>query len=672
MFITSAFRFRISIHAFSFIIVLLAMIFFGFPGILSASPAEEEELYLTILHTNDEHSALIPHSSTVDFHPEKENPTIGGYGRIASAVNEIRAIKETTDEPVLLLSAGDYIGGSAFSWLIPAGFAPELEIKQIIGYDAVVIGNHEYDYGPDILANYYIEEGYPEAHEKTMVIASNTVAPPDHPLAEQDLYRESALIVLDNGLKVGLFGLIGKQAISYTTANEPVEFTDQHETARRMVEQLRGDGAQLIIAITHSRVEEDIDLARDVPGIDIIIGGHCHTSLYEPIIENDTVIVQTGSLLEYLGQVELAYNLQTGEIRLRNEENNQPYLLKMDSTIPLDPAVTEVIETYTAELNTLIETKTGGLFDNILETVAYADFEIPNYPPLQESPFGNFVTDAMRLITWEKTGYRADFAIQANGAIRGSVIPGSMPESFGQVSAYDLAELVGLGIGPDGSAGYAIVAAYLTGEEIYRALEVAALLSEMMGDTYFLQFSGLRYDYNPQNAVLFTVPFLDLPIPTTRAVTSAERYSGEGRQGDDEDLYIPLERGDEELYCLITDTYIVSFLPMVGEILPQLDIILKDREGNPVPDDELDRLVVSVDGQELKVWATVLEYAARQPIGPTGLPEIDAYYASTAGRINPVWTVPLITWPILIILILVVLIVLLVRRRRLRKLKSGA
>lgn len=661
-----------AINLLLFFLLFLNMALFGLSGHLSVSASEAEELYLTILHTNDEHSALIPHSPTVDFHPEKENPTIGGYGRLSSAVNEIRGKKELAGEPVLLLSAGDYIGGSAFSWLIPAGFAPELEIKQMIGYDAVVIGNHEYDYGPDILANYYIEAGYPAAHEETMIIASNTVAPADHPLAANNLYLESALLELDNGLKVGLFGLIGKQAISYTTANEPVEFTDQHETAGRMVEELRNKGAQLVIAITHSRVEEDIELARDVSGIDVIIGGHCHSALDEPFIENNTIIVQAGSLLQYLGQIELAYNPLTDELRLRNEENNQPYLIRMDSTVPLDPAVEKLIANYIAELNALVALQTDGRFDNILETVAYVDFELPNHPPLQESPFGNFVTDAMRLITWERTGNRADFAIQANGNIRGGVSPGSMPDSYGEVSAYDLAELVGLGIGPDGSAGYAIIAAYLTGEEIYRVLEVAALLSEMMGDTYFLQFSGLRYDYNPQNAILFTVPFLDLPIPTTRAVTSAEIYSGEGRQGYDNDLYIPLERGDEKLYCLITDSYIVSFLPMVGELLPQLDIVLKDRAGNPVPEDEMDRLVARVDGEELKVWAAVLEYAARQPVGDSGLPEIDAYYADTAGRINPVWTIPLITWPVLVILGLVALTVLLVRRRRIGKLKSGS
>ncbi len=635
--------------------------------------ASAEELYLTILHTNDEHGAAIPHSPTVDYHPTKGNPTLGGYARLATAVKQIRVEKNATGEPVLLLSGGDYIGGSPYSWLIPRGYAMELTIKQLLGYDAVAVGNHEYDYGPDILAHYLIEAGYPEAHTITTVLASNAIVPGNHPLATEDLFRESVILTLDNGLKVGLFGLIGEQAVSYTTANEPVTFADQQETAQRMVEELRNQGAQLVIALSHTGVEhgEDQQIAMAVPGIDVIVSGHCHTALHAPVVEGSTFIVQSGELLRNLGRLDLAYNPQTGDLRARNEENGVPYLIPLDYKLPLDPEIDAVIEGYTVLLNELIAEKTGGRFTSLLDSVALAAFEVPNTPRLEETPFGNFVTDAMRLVTEEKTGRKVDFALQANGSIRGSINPGTMPHAFGQISIYDLAELIGLGIGPDGDAGYPIVSVYLTGEEMRRVLEVAALLSEMLGDTYFLQFSGLRYDYNPNNAVLFTIPIIDQPLPSTMifpsgAVISAERYSGEGRQVDDDSLYVPLERGDEELYCLVTDTYILSFLPMVGEMMPQLDLVLKDSAGNPVPDDQLDSLIVYTDGQELKVWATVLEYAASQPQGPSGLPEIEVYYAATAGRINQVWSIPLVTWPLLILLAIVALIVFLVLRRRKR------
>jgi len=653
------------------IILLPALLLFLLLS-LNPSRAAAEELYFTILHTNDEHGSLIPHSASVDFHPYRDNPTIGGYARLATAVNQIREQKSENGEPVLLFSAGDFIGGSPYSWLVPRGFVYEILIKHEIGYNAVVVGNHEYDYGANVLADYLLSAGYPAAHAQTVVLASNSVVPPDHPLGRHGLFRETRVIDLPNGLKVGLFGLIGKQAISYTTNHDPVTFRDQHETAGRMVAALQEQDVDVIIAITHANVEEDRELALAVPGIHVIVGGHSHDALYEPVFENDTVIVQAGSLLEYMGCLELAYDPESGLVRVRNEESETPYLHRLDSSYEMDPAIGAMIEEATEELNGLVSEMTGGLFTDVLDVVAYSDFVMPNVPPRQESPFGNFIADAMRLVTEEKTGKKAHVAVQANGSIRGTLNPGSMAHSMGKISFYDIAELIGLGIGPDGDAGYPIVAAYLTGEEIYRALEVAVILSELMGDTFFLQFSGLRYEYNPQNAILLTVPFLDLPIPSTRAVLSAEMYIGEGRQGQDDDLYVPIVRGDDQLYCLVTDSYIVSFLPMVGDMLPSLDLVLKDEAGNPVPDDELDRLIVMHQGRELKVWQTVIEYAAAQPVGSTGLPEIDSYYATPAGRIVAAWSIPLITWPVLALILMLALIVWLIRRRRLRKKRLAA
>jgi 2',3'-cyclic-nucleotide 2'-phosphodiesterase (5'-nucleotidase family) len=634
-----------------------------------------EELFFTILHTNDEHSSIIPHSPAVDYHPELVNPAAGGFARLATAINQIRDKKTAAGEPVLLLNGGDFIGGSPFSWLIPRGMAPELTLMQLIGYDAVIIGNHEYDYGAGILAAYLQAAGYPEAHQRTVVLAANTVAPADHPLAALGLYRATHLLELENGLKVGLFGLIGKDAISVAADPTPVTFTDQHETARAAVQKLQTQGADVIIAITHAGVElaEDQTLAREVPGIHVIVGGHCHTAIDNPIIENGVIIVQAGDLLHYLGVLELAYNPNTGTVRIRNTESAQEYLIPIDSRFAPDPLIQSEIERFTGALNSLIVQQTGGRFHHILDTVAYSDFPLPDKPPLQETPFGNFVADAMRLVTAQKTGRRVDVALQANGVIRGSVTPGTMAHSRGKVSFYDLAELVGLGIGPDGYAGYPIVSVYLTGEEVRRALEVAVLLREMMGNTYFLQFSGLRYHYNPGNAILLTVPGINQPIPSALvgggAVTRAELYTGEGRQGPDDAGYVPLERGDERLYHVVTDSYILSFLPRIGKMLPMLGLEIKDRDGNPVPPERFGELIVKVDGRELKVWQTVVEYAASQPRNAAGIPVIDPYYAATAGRINEVWSFPLVVWPLLILAALAAGLFFLIRWpiRRLRR-----
>ena len=638
----------------------------------AASGSAAGELYLTILHTNDEHAALIPHSPAVDYHPEVENSTVGGCARLATAVKQIRQQKAEAGEPVLLLSAGDHTGGTPFSWLIPEGIPAPLEIMQLIGYDVATIGNHEFDYGTEVLAQSLEAAGYPQAHDRMVLLASNAVPPEEHPLAK--IFRRTHLIELENGLTVGLFGLIGQDAVSVAASPEPVEFADPTETAAAMTAQLREEGADLVVAITHCGVEEDRALARAVPGIDVIVGGHCHTALEEPVIEGETVIVQAGSSLQYLGVLELAFDPASKKVRLRNSAG-QPYLLPLDHSLEPDPAVNEAVRRYTGELNALIARWTGGRFLNILDTAALCDFTMPDTPPLQETPLGNFIADAMRLVTAQKLGQHVDFAVQANGSIRGSLVPGSLEHSKGKVSFYDLASLIGLGYGPDGRAGYPLVSLYLTGEEVRRVLEVAVLLEQLLGNSFFLQFSGLRYDYNPRNAVLFTVPGLDLPLPSTRAVVRAERYLGRGRQGTEDAGYAPLKRGDQELYHVVTDSYILSFLPMVGEMLPMLEIVPKDSHGKPVPMEDFDKLIVKVNGEELKVWQAVMEYAAAQPRNEAGLPEIDPYYAAPAGRINRVRTVPYLFWLLLILLALVLLAALLigraVRRRKARRAVSG-
>lgn len=631
----------------------------------------ESEIYFTLLHTNDEHSQLIPHSSAVDYHPTLANTAIGGFPRLATAIKQIREEKAALGEEVLLVSGGDFIGGTAFSWLIPRGHGAELTIMQKLGYNVTTIGNHEYDYGTEVLTNYLTAAGYPEAHTTTAVLATNIQVDPNHPMMKNDLYREYHIVEMGNGLKVGFFGFIGEEAITVSADTKPFTFKDQKETARKAVADLKAQGVDLVMAVSHSGLEEDKVLAKEVEGIDVIIGGHSHTELHQPIWVEETMILQAGAYLKYLGRVDLAYNPQTGKLRYRNQELDQPFLMLMDSSIPSDPEIVELIAGYTEELNQLISYFTDGKFNDMMDIVVKSDFTLETLA-LQESPFGNFVTDAMRLITTEKTGKRVDVAIQANGSIRGSLIPGSMDYSKGQIAFYDLSALISLGYGSDGFAGYPITSFYLTGDEIRRSLEVANLISELMGDIYFLQFSGLRYDFNPSDVVLLNVPVKDIPVPSVRSVKKAELYTGEGIQSFDGENYVPLKRGDSTLYHVVADSYILSFLPMAGELLPQLEIVPKDQDGNPIAFEDFHTLELYDGDKQLKVWQTVVEYAASLEAGQDGIPVIPEYYRDVAGRINPVKRVPLLVWMIGILVITIMIFVFLVKgilrnRRRRRR-----
>jgi 5'-nucleotidase/UDP-sugar diphosphatase len=168
--------------------------------------------------------------------------------------------------------------------------------------------------------------------------------------------------------------------------------------------------------------------------------------------------------------------------------------------------------------------------------------------------------------------------------------------------------------------------------------------------------------------VLLTVPLVNATILTTRAVTRAELYTGDGIQPVNGEGYVSLKRGDEKLYHVVTDAYILFVSSRVSDMLSQVEVVPKNADGEPVPPERFDDLIVhQADGTELKVWEAVMIYAAAQPPGVDGIPQIPDYYEGVAGRINKTWTFPLVGWLLLIAAVIVAGIVFLVFRRRKHK-----
>jgi 5'-nucleotidase / UDP-sugar diphosphatase len=613
---------------------------------------QAQELRFTILHTNDEHSHLIP-IPVIDDHPVYDNPAMGGFARLAGAVNQIRLEKELLSEPVLLFSGGDNLGGPAFGWMpLMEGMAPELTLFQKLGYDAVTIGNHEFDYGSDVYANYLKAAGYPEASDRTVILGTNTRPPQDHPLSQLGI-KNHYVIELENGLKVGVFGLIGEDAISKTAEPGPVNFDNPIESARIAVEALKEEGVDIIISVNHSGVQEDRELAKAVPEIDVIVGGHSHTPLYEPIIEGKTVIVQAGQYLNYLGMLELSWDPDAMRVNVLNRGNGTPFLKPLDQTVPVDETIAELIAGYKVMLDDWVSELTSGKITDVTQVVAYSDFPIKRNQPQKESAIGNYIADALKWAAEDALGKTVDVGVQANGAIRSDILPGTQEWSEGEISFYDLIMAVGLGSGEDGNPGYPMVSFYITEDELRRALEVSVLLSGLMGDSYFLQLSGLSMLYDSNRAVLFRVPFSGTPIPTGRAVLSAElnRLDGELHR---------VQRGSEALIHIVTDYYIAGFLPLVGDVVPNLAIQLRDENGNPV---DLDDTIIMQNGSQLKVWQAVLNYTLSHETNDIGLPVIPAQYEEPGRRLVSTYTLPLWIWPAVALFVMISVIVFIVRRR---------
>lgn len=624
---------------------------------LYAQSPPGESLRFTILHTNDEHAALVPKPQS-HYGLEGEE-TIGGIARVASFINSVRDEKRRTGEPVIVVSAGDFISGSPFSWLSLRSEAPELTLMIESGYDIVTLGNHEFDYGPEVLAAYLKSIGYPEMANQVPIVASNTVIPDGHALGEVGI-RNTHIMQLGNGLKIGFFGMMGEHAATVAPMAAPVTFSDQITTARAAVQRLQSEMVDVIIMISHSGEGEEAEIATAVDGIDLIIGGHTHQVIPKPIIANGTLIVQTGTELEYVGKLEFEFNTATGKLSLSNmpsDGSGDTYLVTMDNSIPEDPRIKALVDAYGEKLNLLISDMTNGQVTRFDQVIATSTVPLTRRPYKGESPLGNFVADAMLKMAEKATGSRVDFVFQASGVIRGDLTPGTHPNNKGALTFYDVVSQVGLGSGPDDLPGYPMVSVYFTGEEIRRVLEITVLLSELMGSTYFLQNSRLLVDYDPSRAVYFRIPFRGTPIPSGKAVLDARMYTGEGRQTNNPDDYVSLRKGDQTLYHVVSDLYNASFLPMVGEILPSLGLVMKDEIGNPV---KLEDRIIYYNGGEAKVWEAVVAYLMDHPAGESGLPVLNADYAHVEGRMNLVKGPSVLVMPALVALSTLFLIVLLI------------
>ena len=394
-------------------------------------------------------------------------------------------------------------------------------------------------------------------------------------------------------------------------------------------------------------------MAKKIKGIDIILGGHDHIQTPNPLIVNQTIIVHSGHYLGSMGKLELSFDPKTHHVKLENEN----YIQEIGSDIAEDSTIYSYIQESVSRLDSFIQQYTNGQFTDIQEYVLQSTFDVKKDADFKETTIGNFLTDAMRIEAGKITGDKVDLAFQGNGVIRGDIIPGTQPWSKGKFDFFDMVTLLGLGKGPDHSPAYPMVSCYLTEGEIFNALEATIMLSQLYGDMFFLQVSGIKFTYDPGKSMWLKIPFINTPIPASKAVKSVFLYTGEGRQ-DNSKNYIELHRHGKRLYHVVTDYYVASFLPMVGKVLPKLKITFKDKAGN---EKSLDECVIhQADGKEFKSWQSSVLYAKE-------LGEIPPDYQKTQGRIVQQAGIPLRVWSYSVLALVLLGIIYLVKRLLSRK-----
>lgn len=569
---------------------------------------------VSILHTNDLHSNVAGVGPLRDYSPLRpgNDATKGGYARLGALIAARRRELEQLG-PVLVLDAGDFSMGTAVAAACRE-LGAELQLMGAMGYDATTIGNHEFDLGPDGLGQAIGRAA--AAGPIPLVVASNTdLSAADGRLVElQRLHRQGLIrpvaVIERGGLRIGLIGLIGYDAFKYAADPGAVTFSDPIETARRQARRLRREQkVDLVLALSHGGVirgpdgrfdrGEDVTLLEKVPEVDVVVGGHTHTLLREPLMVGGRPVVQSGRYGGHLG--ELVLELGNSGVSVHSHR-----LIPVDDQVRGDAAIQVRVEEFLRRSGPAAFASRG--YTTTQPLVRIEEDWPMNYADVDAgTPLANLFTDALR----KATG--STIAFTANGIIRAGLIKGKS----GIQTVYDVFNLAPLGSGiVDDTAGSAMVTTWLTPGELKNLLEFFLMDDPNHPGEYFPRVSGLRFRYDPSR-------------PRFNQVVSLELGSLAGG-------YEPLDLNSDRLLSFSTSLYaglVVAAIPKLSQGALALQPKLAD--GSPLTSRtdaiadprfstgpyvlpvgvSLDRSSTALDAarREIKEWQAVMDYLRDLP-----------------------------------------------------------
>lgn len=619
---------------------------------------EKENKELMILFTHDLHSYFQTHSI---LNASGKSEKLGGYAKLAYLINEQRILHKNK---TLRIDAGDFAMGTLFHTSF-SDEASELRLMGKMGYDAITLGNHDFDFHPAGLAA-MLEKAKAKNKQLPTVIASNVIfskADPrdatlkqvfkDHPVKEYTIIER-------NGIRIGLFGILGKDAQDDTPFAKPVTFADPVEASKRMVDILKNrEKVDMIICLSHTgtspvkKRSEDEILASEVPQIDVIISGHTHTVLPKPMVIGKTIIVSSGCYSEYLGMLGINYSRGKG-VQLASYE-----IKNISADIPDNKLIAAEIEKYKAIVNKNFLAAYHLSFDQVISN---SDFDMESLNSAYQNPremgLGNMITDAYRFAIKKTEGRNNEYinmAIEPLGLIR---------DSFrkGPITVANVFQVLSLGMGMDGVAGYPLVAFYISGKELKDVLEVHTTVAPLKKIGAHLQVSGVKFSYNPHRIFFDRV---------TKVLVQDK--TGE---------YIPLD--PQRLYRVCANLYTAEMVNYVVRVTHGLlNVKPKDKNGLALPD--LKKAIIYVDKkspkpEELKEWLALTEYMSSFK-SEKGIPQIPRQYMKPEGRykVEPSWNPVLliangnaITYGALVIGIILLSILILIILYIVKKVRSAS
>lgn len=427
-----------------------------------------ERQRLIIMHTNDIHGHL-PQEEAWWINPNFP-PPIGNAAAVASIIKEERQKAEQNGWGFMLLEGGDIFQGTPLGEFTKGRAV--VDFMNLMGYDAMTVGNHDYDKGQEVFLDLIAAARFP-------VLGANVL---DSASQKTVGYLKPYVVLERAGLRIGIFGLLTHYMRGMSTPEhvKGLDFAREYTFGRQMVDSLKAQKVDLIIGLLHTGFRHDKVMADSVPGIDVIIGAHSHTGLRQAYEDpkHHTIIVQTYGNLSSIGKLELAIDPATKQIVGYESELKELFT----EAVPQDGEIDKMVS-GAAEM-----AEKG--FDEVLGK-SLADLKRSGGD--RESSIGNFICDAMM----EATG--AEIAFQNSAGIKGDIMQGDITyRTIYKVDAF----------------GNYLVTMDLTGSQVIKACETSVL-----GYHAIFQVGGIQMTYDTKQPVWKRVKSVKIngqPIDTAK------------------------------------------------------------------------------------------------------------------------------------------------------------
>lgn len=409
--------------------------------------SQENLRELKILHWNDFHSRNLPYKASKKIDGESVNYIVGGSASLLGYLNKYR------DDKSLVVHAGDDFQGTPISSLTK-GFS-QIQLLNKFNIDALTIGNHEFDYGALTL-----DSALKEANFK--YLAGNLIY-----LPEKRFFADLTFIKEINGIKVGIIGVTGDELRLLTVPKnvEDIYIMDNDFMISYGIKELKNNNCDLIMLLTHCGVENDSIYASKYYGdVDIIVGGHSHTTLRKPKLINNVIIAQAGSSGKFLGNIALTIDTELDTIIQFKSE----LIETVFDSLVYDREMQAMVENMEADVNEQLN-KVIGTLENDWKRFGF------------NSNLGQWEADVFRVKT------NSDVAFVNSGGLRKDLMKG-------EITLRDIWEISPFG----NTINTTEVSGKILFEMLFNHFVEAQKENEKSGDPDFLVISGLNILYDKE------------------------------------------------------------------------------------------------------------------------------------------------------------------------------